>query len=283
MCKASTVLTLVVSLLVPVIQAQTTNLDRFVGKDLWKQQLSEKDLRRLEHIVGVGPKNEIFQPQPWHVWKTNRNGQTRYVVLYGAGIWVIPSGSSACVHLLDAAGKKIKSWCFQTGWRIDLVNASFEYSGSLASDLLVLNTAQVVNGQNIRKEYFAIRDDRLQVIRLENDKGGVVQNEYVFPNYEIGMVPTATTLDEWVRLLESKDEAEVLSALTFLGGRHIDGRDRDFGPRPHTSTYAELFERLEENARIHTLVENLSKSDNEWIRQASALALREPHERLFQW
>jgi hypothetical protein len=110
----------------------------------------------------------------------------------------------------------------------------------------------------------------------------VYQNEYVFPNFEIGIVPAAITLEEWVRLLESKDEADVLSALTFLGGRHIYGRDRDFGVGPHASQYAELFQQLQGSTRIRDLVENLNKSDNEWVEQAAALALRGPRDRLFK-
>jgi len=284
MRNVSIVPMLVASLLpLSAIRAQSTKLDGFVGKDLWKQQLSKKDRWRLQNIVGAVPKGELFEPQPWHVWKTNRNGNTRYVVLFGEPMLTIPGGSSACVQLFDAAAKRIKGWCFQTGWRIDLVNASIEYSDKLGSDLIILHTGPVINGQNVAKEYFAANDDRLLLVRLENDRGELVQNEFVFPNYEIGLAPTALTLDEWVRLLESKDDADVLSALTFLGGRHIDGRDRKFGPGPHESKYAELFQQLEGSPRVRDLIERLSKSENEWIKQAAALALRGPRDRLFQW
>jgi hypothetical protein len=286
MRNSSTLLTLVVAIFSPLaIHAQTTKLDRFVGKDLWEEQLSKKDRWSLGHIVGVTPTGGAFdlQPQPWRIWKTNRQGQTRYVVFLGQRLWSIPGGSSACVQLFDAAAKKMKSWCFQTGWRIDLGGASLEYSGDLGSDLLVVHTAPVINGQNIAKEYFAISEDRLRLVRLENNKGELVQNEYVLPNYEIGIVPGAATSEEWVHLLESKDNVVLLAALTFLGGRHIDGRDRDFAPGQHAGKYAELFQEIQGNPRIRDLVENLSNSDNEWVRQATTLALRGSRERLFQW
>jgi hypothetical protein len=73
------------------------------------------------------------------------------------------------------------------------------------------------------------------------------------PNYEIGIEPTASILVEWVRLLESKDVADVLSALTFLGGRHISERDRNFSLEPHASRYADLFQQLEGSTRIHDM------------------------------
>ena len=126
--------------------------------------------------------------------------------------------------------------CFQAGWRIALVSASIEYSHDLATDLVVLHTIPVINGLNVAKEYFAISNDQIRVIRIENDKGKLTQNEYIFANYEIGVGPTANNVDEWERLLKSKDKSDVLSALVFLGGRHIDGPDQDFGPGPHEST-----------------------------------------------
>ena len=133
-----------------------------------------------------------------------------------------------------------------------------------------------------QNEYFSVGNDRLRLVRLENDKGEIIQNEYIFPNYEIGIVPAAIMPDDWVRLLESKDKSDVLSALVFLGGRHIEGRDRDFGPGPHESKYAQLFRQLAGSAEIRDVIENLARSDNDWVRQAAALVLRGPSERLFQ-
>jgi len=88
-------------------------------------------------------------------------------------------------------------WSFQTGHRIDLVDASIEYSSNLASDLIVIHTVPVINGLNVAKEYFAISSDRLRLVRMENDNGVLMQNEYVFSVYEIGLVPNAKSVDEW--------------------------------------------------------------------------------------
>jgi hypothetical protein len=127
-----------------------------VGKDLWKGRLSKNDSQRLERIVGEVPKERLTEPRPWHVWKTNRSGQTRYVILLGEDLALIPGGSSACVQIFDAVAIRINSWCFQTGWRITLVSAAIEYSNDLASDLIVLQMARVINGRHIAKEYFAV-------------------------------------------------------------------------------------------------------------------------------
>src|SRR5262249_59297628 len=133
---------------------------------------------------------------------------------------------------------------FETGWRVDLVDASIEYSKDLAADLIILHTAPVINGRNVAKEYFAVNGDRLRLIRLEDDKGRLVQNEYIFPNFEIGVTPGVKTLNEWIGLIESQDKADVLSALTFLGGRHIAEAERRLVPEPQESKYAALFQEL---------------------------------------
>jgi hypothetical protein len=267
---------------VSAIQAQTTELDPFVEKDLWKDHLSKGDQARLHEIIGDVPKGYIMPPEPWHVWKTDRNGQTRYIVLLGEAEIIIPGGSTARIQLFDSAAKRINSWSFQTGWRITLDRASFEFSKDLDSDLIVLYTTPFINGRDVAKEIFAIRNDRLQFVRMEDAAGEAVQNDYVYPNWEIGMVPNARTVDEWAVMLESKDKSEVLSALTFLGGRHVTEPQRRFAPEPQEGKYGPLFQQVIEDQRIRLIIDRLSKSDNEWIRQAAVLAARAPRERLLR-
>jgi hypothetical protein len=216
-------------------RAQTPELDHFLARDFWKQRLSENELMRLYELTKNDSMTHPLGPQPWHLWKTNGAHPARYIFLLGAPLFMIPGGSSASVQLFDATENSIATWSFQTGWRINLVNASLEYSSKLSGQLMVLRTQPAVNARNIAKEYFAIAGDRLRLVRLENDKGELVQNEYIFPNYEIGLIPLAKTTEDWAAVLESEDIADVLSALVFLGGRHIDGPDRDFGPGPHES------------------------------------------------
>jgi hypothetical protein len=266
-----------------VVYAQTDKLNRFVGHVPENKQLSKQDLRDLDVLVGKIPTGYAMVPVPWYVWKTNGDDQTRYVVLLGESLSSIPGGSSACLQLFDSRAKKINSWSFQTGWRINLVDASIEYSTDLASYLIILDTARAINGLNIAKEYFAISGDRLRLVRMENDKGALVQNEYVLPVYEVGLVPDAKTVDEWAGLLESKDKADVLSALVFLGGRHIDGPGPDFGVRPMQSKYAPLFLQLLGSPRIREIIERLRNSDDDLIRQAAGLAARGPRDRLMMW
>jgi len=265
------------------LQAQTTELDRFVGKDLWRHRLSKKDQVHLDKILGTVSKGyRLGELGAWRLWKTSRNGQTRYVFLLGAPEVTVPGGSSAGLQLFDATANRINSWSFQTGWRITFDSASIEFSNDLETDLIVLHMVRFINGRNIAKEYFAIGNDGLRFVRMENDKGEAVQNEYVFPNYEIGVVPDASTVEQWASMLESKDKASVLSALMFLGGRHITEPQRYFVSEPQESKYAALFQKLIGSPRVRELIERLSNSENTWVRQAALFAARGPRERLLQ-
>jgi hypothetical protein len=264
------------------LHAQTTELDQFVGRDLWTHRLTMSERSLLDRAVGKVPTGKMGVPAPWHVWKTNHNGVARYIVLLGAREVIVPGGSSACIVLFDGAPKRINAWCFQTGYRINLDSASFEFSTDLRSDLIALHMIRTVNGRDVAKEYFAMSGDRLYFVRMENDSGEAVQNEYVFPNFEIGIVPSATAEDEWVGMLKSTDKASVLAALVFLGGRHVAEPRRQFSPEPAESNYADLFRQLIGSPRIHDLIADLSRSDDEWVRQGALLASRGPRERLLQ-
>jgi len=183
------------------LYAQIPELDRLVGKDLWKEPGARE---RVNAVLGEAHAWKLGEPEPWHVWKTS-SGALQYVVLLGASLFEIPGESSARVYFLDAAGKTINAWSFLVGYRIKLNEASIEFSRALASDLIVLSTAPVIKGLDIGREYYAISHDRLRLVRLENSDGRATQNEYINGNWEIGVVPDATSADQFASLLESKD------------------------------------------------------------------------------
>jgi hypothetical protein len=74
-------------------------------------------------------------------------------------------------------------------------------------------------------------------------------------------------------LLESLDKTAALSALTFLGGRHIDELQLRSFPETHESKYAVLFQELLGSTRIREIIHHLCSSDNEWIREAATAGL----------
>jgi hypothetical protein len=281
MCSGRVILSILAELiLAATVHAQNTRLESFVGKDLRNDLNAQK---KLMGILGTSESGDSGDTAPWYVWKTNQNGRTRYAVLLVQPEFIIPGGSTACIVLFGPTARRIASWCFQTGWRMTPANASLESPTEVGSDLIVIDMTRFINGRDVTKEYFTISNDQLRLVRLENHQGEAVQNDYVFSNSEIGLAPSATSFDEWVDMLESGDNAVVLSALTFLGGQHFsEPIRRGLSNEPQQSRYADLFQKLQDSPRIREIIGSLTKSDNAWVRQAAALAARELRERQAQ-
>lgn len=245
--------------------AQPNDLDPFLGRDLWRDRPSQSEEVALAKLVGAVPNDHLA---PWRVWKLHGE-PTRYAVLLGGSLMVIPGGSSACVQLFDASAVRLDSWCFQAGWRIGLTGASMEFYPAISSDVIVLQVTPVITGRDIAKEYFSIGNGQLKLVRLENSQGEAAQNVYAIPNFEIGLVP-AHTIQQWADMLESKDPTDVLSALVFLGGQHLSDHERGLLPGLPESKSSE---------RIRELIKGLTGSRDQWIRQAATLAARGPRDR----
>lgn len=260
----------------------TRQLDALLGRDLWKDRPVPRDLALLDRLVGNVPKGFVTEPVPWRIWKTDRNGAPRYIVILAEDLFLIPGGSSACLVVLDAVTlqRRREILCFQTGWRMYPSDATFEFSSDLDdSHLIVLHISRFINGPDISKEYFVLtNDDRLRLIRLEDGKGKAFPNNYLYSNYEIGMVPAAAAPQDWLNLLHSKSRVDVLSVLVFLGGNHIADHPSFI---PNRSKYADLFDSLDRNPKIRERIAQLTLSPDPWIREAALLASRK-RDRPFQ-
>lgn len=252
------------------LSAQLTHLDFFDGRNLWKERPTENEQALLDRYTGPVPKGFLDRPRPWRVWKRTRNGKARFVMLLGESLFIIPGGSSACIQVFDETATRLGSWSFQAGWRIELTDASIEYSPRLASDVVILHTSAVINGRDVAKQYYAVREDRLSLVRLEDAAGKATNNEYRYPSAEIGQFPDAKTVEAWLALLQSKDPVDVLAALIFLGGKH---RPRSVGEP--TSAHAELYLRLISSEPIRRQITQLQSASDEWIARSAQLAVGE--------
>ncbi|MCH8042908.1 MAG: hypothetical protein IID44_04240 [Planctomycetes bacterium] len=272
MIRLMTMLAIVTNVALPAL-AQSPALDAFVGKNL--QKLSEDEAATLSKMLGKKKEDPIlkfFGPSPWHVWATTKAMPKRFLVFEGQRIFSIPGISSARIHVFDEAGKKLNEWAFSTGWRINLEGASFSYSDDLAAHLITIETSPVVLGRDVAKQYFAFDHGRLRFLRMEDAKGKILENDYAHPNHTLGIMPEAKSRADWIKLLESKKKVDVLSALTFLGGRHLDPPREN--PREHLEKIeqAKLVKELRSDQRVGKMVRQHLRSDSKWIKEAAAIA-----------
>jgi hypothetical protein len=271
MSRKLAALALPMLLLAPGDWSPARALDRFLNKDLRK--LSDRAKRPFYTAIGeVEPKVLTVGPDltfPWYWWKATGARPSRYVLMRGAGLFTIPGDSYAGVVLYDASLHKIKTWSFSAGHRINLYDAAIEYSGDLDTDVILLKSGAVINGEDVAKQYFAFSGDQLRFVRLEDHRGALALN-YYSRGAPLGILPEAKTADEWFELLQSPKKADQLAALVFLGGEHraiLWMPDRG-DPQP------EAFLKVVNDPRIRQSIQRLQKSSSLWLKQAADLASR---------
>jgi hypothetical protein len=198
-------------------------------------------------------------PPPDYFWKPGiAQRQVTQIALYLADVFRIPGGTYGGLQLLNAQGREVKAWKFQLGWRNRLGQATLTYSQDFAADLLTISTTPVINGRDIAKIYFTLRDQQLHLIRIEDPNGKLIPNHYAFPNYEIGVPPPLADVEP---NLHSQHPDEVLSALILLGGTHIDADSM--------SPYAAEIDRNLAKPTILQQIKTLTNANNPWIREAA--------------
>jgi hypothetical protein len=250
--------------------AQISTLKRFVGKDL--RALSDKERAPLAQLLsGKDNHDSFFGRSPWYVWAIGKPKSARFVAFEGQPTRIWPGADAARIHLFDPSGKKLGQWHFSTGWRISMHSAAISYSEDFSAHIVSVVTTPHINGRDVAKQFFAISDNELYFVRMEDHNGQLLDNDYATPTFTIGIHPSAQTPEEWMGLLSSGDKAVVLSALTFLGGYH--------GDPTHPSTIEledvdqlRMVKRLRNDGRVRALVHHHMKSDNTWIKDAARLA-----------
>jgi len=205
---------------------------------------------------------------------------TRFVLFRGEPITSIPGTSSAHIFLFDASGRLVAQSEFSTGWRIDIRDAAVLTDRVKGEKLIRINTGPVIGGSDIRTQYYALIDDALALVRLEDSSGSCIQNEYAAPNHTIGPEAITRTETEWIRALSAPRLAEILRTLVWLGGRH--SRLIANPGNVHTESYndAALHLNVRTNPKTKVLLEGLAANPDPWIADAAQIALRsleEPH------
>ncbi len=249
-----------------------TALDRYVGRDL--RYVRPSRIKPLLESIGEQKDYHFFGTSPWYIWRTGKGAATRYIVFEGQNGLLIPGGSSAKIHLLDGAALNINTWSFSTGWRIGIDDANFSRVDELVSDVITIETTGYTHGLDVAKQYFAFSGDDLRFIRMENSKGRLIRNNYASPREALGVGIEGIGRKRWLALLRSANPVDVLAALTFLGGSHIDSEKRSEYYKAEDAGQARLFQELRASQEVVELLDQYLRSDSTWLRDAARLAVR---------
>jgi hypothetical protein len=169
-------------------------------------------------------------------------------------------------------GALLSSLEFGAGWRIALSEIGLIQVEGIEGDVLEVQSDAMINGADVAKQYYALVGDEMRLIRLEDSSGALTPNIYRTPNHTIGFTPIGRSVADWQAAVESDDVAEVLAALTWLGGVHLNLDDVKDGDPAYWHEYlseAGLVEAVRGRSAVQTAVNALKQSSNPWVREAA--------------
>jgi len=200
-------------------------LDAFVGVDLKSHPESASSLIKLFQSGGYGFKGGMLYPdgkvsrgrdgyryRPVGVW----HPRDYYLVAWHKSIPFNPSNCSADLFFFSNRGPLIKEHEFVVGKNTGITGARLLTVAGFNDPVLELD----VSGDD-GKEIVSVNPQRVSLIRFENSIGELHPVRYSWKSNAIGPPIHLTTVEQIATALNSKDNVEIISALTWLQGEHV--------------------------------------------------------------
>jgi len=272
------------------LEVPINGLEAYVGKDL--RQLEEEDFREfartVKAITGKKPKyKEWSSLAPWWV-KEFHAGSARWMFLEAYPGYDIPDISAGRVHIFGRNWKRIGKQAFSTGYRFFLNEAKIVTNKTLDQDLLVIQITSsgpfLVRGKqkkpafeqgDYQRQYYALRGDRLVLVRLEDNEGRLVRNHYRWSAPPKGPPVPKRTKTDWIQSLDSPVPIEQLATLVWLSGLHLASAEpRDKNVNQESVKDSALFEAVRDSPRTKEIIRRLTGSEQPWVKKYAKFALQ---------
>jgi len=229
-------------------------------------------------LVGIGARQFLKARRgEWREW-VHVTDQDRTLLIEGIPVQVIPSECRLRAQVVGPKGELLHSEEFIGGWRIDVRSGQKSNRTEGGPGLVELHSIPFINGRAITKQYYRIVKDRLVLVRLEDDQGKYVRNNYEAPNHTIGPRIPDRDPSAWEASLTSTDPAEVLWALVWIGGRHADTTPVGSGVRLESPEDARAVQVVRSRESVRKKIAELTKSRNPWIAEAARMVQTAPEE-----
>lgn len=233
----------------------------------------EAQLRMAIDTLRGATDNPFLEPRLFSRVSTSMSEQ-RYVLIEEQPLVYIPGESRLRVSVFDPEGQLLDSSEFGAGWRIMLFGIRF-IQVKEAGEVLEVKSSPSINGADVSTQYYAVVGDKMRLIRLEDSKKRLVQNNYRSPNHTIGFTEIGRSMPDWQQALFTKDEAAVLATLTWLGGLHLKVDEPTPGHLHENLSEASLVEAVRELTAVKKAVNAMKDTPNAWVREAARLAAKE--------
>lgn len=257
-----------------VAQAEATAelaaaLPKMVGKSSEELERDFADVLSKLDEDQRGP----LRPSLRHVWHfTNPDKEDRYLLFSGRKLIIIPGDSSATVRLFSATGKRLGSWDFSTGWRMDIRSAEFGSNKLLDAPVIMITSEPMRGAGQFVRQILSFHEDGLHLVRIEDQQGKLVRNHYLSPNFTLGPDVSGRTKEAWSADLTADSHVRRLAALTYLAGIHMDPE------RPREGVYSESIEdaKVAREVRgdkvVKEAIEGYRKAESTWLKEAAEFA-----------
>jgi len=271
-------------------EPQPKGLDPYIGKDLRK--LDEGALEKYRILVDVitGDKPEKKQWgsfEPWWV-KPFAGGKAAWIYLEAYPGYDVPDVSAIQVHIFDKTWKRLAKQTFPTGYRFFLNDVSIVSDNPLKQDLLAAKVTStgpfMVQGDKKRPafeqgdfqlQYYALLSDQFVLVRLEDNKKGLVQNHYRWRAPPKGPAVPKRTRNEWIHDLSSTNPVEQLIMMAWLSGTHLPSKDaRSANVNQESVEDSKLYEEVRDSAETKKALQELINSTNSWVQEYAKFTLQ---------
>lgn len=210
---------------------------------------------------------------------SNEKGELNYMLLGEKPLLIIPGDSGLRIQLFNLEGTLINSLSFASGWRIGLKDIKVNYSNKIKREVIEVSSEPVINGRDVAKQFYALVGKEILLIRLEDSKGQIIRNVYGAPNYVIGLNKKGFSVDEWERMLETNDIAELLATLSWLNGVHWNPAKQQTENWFEDINEATLAEKVRSREGVKEKIKKLAQSKNNWIKDSIQLAQKVEYNR----
>jgi hypothetical protein len=175
------------------------------------------------------------------------------------------------VHTFGPDGRRLEVQEINAGWRQWADDVKSIKASPIGIPVIALQTVNGYESPSSRQLY-AVYENRLVLVRIEDETGKAIRNTYRAPNWTLGEEVAEHSAQWWEEALNSSDRVRVLQALMWLGGIHLNPGT----PLPEyvheDPKLARLAQELLNRPSVKTRIAELRTSDNEWIRDAAAFA-----------
>jgi hypothetical protein len=173
----------------------------------------------------------------------------------------VSAGVVVSAHLFDLVGEVVTSQRLRVSRR-DIPALSL-------AERTPLGPLLRVDAINEGRQYYALVDDRLLLVRYEDHGERLLRNCYQAPSWTLG-ASTAPDLDGLIAALEGDDPRLQLAALTYLGGEHFDPQGTLPSWTHEDLGAARVVAWARESSEVRGLVQRLQGDRHPWVREAAA-------------